>query len=98
MQTPRTKKPTREVIRFGLVVAAIFVALVGVKLAASVGAGKPCKESLFGCRFGLECADGPGGSLCRQRCQDDADCPPGHGCGLILTFGDEADRVSRFCF
>jgi hypothetical protein len=98
MQTPRTKKPTREVIRFGLVVVAIFVALVVVKVAASVGAGKPCKESLFGCRFGLECAGGPGGHLCRQRCDAEGDCPAGQHCGLILSTGDEADRVSSVCF
>jgi hypothetical protein len=97
MAQPRPKAPRKEVLRFALLVVAIFGVLVGVKVGFSLGAGKPCEGSLWGCRFGLQCAGGPGGRVCRHKCDSDGDCPPGEHCALIISVA-EGDRVAQICY
>ena len=85
-------------LRFAAVVVAIFGLLLGAKLALSLGAGKPCEASLWGCRFGLVCQGGPGGQLCRHKCDADQDCPPGQSCALMLSVVGDSDRVTQVCY
>ena len=85
-------------LRFAAVVVAIFALLLGAKLALSLGAEKPCEGSMWGCRFGLKCERGPGGHLCRHKCDADQDCPPGQGCALILSAVGDTDRVTQICY
>jgi len=85
-------------LRFAAVVVAIFALLIVAKLALSLGAGKPCGESMWGCRFGLKCERGPGGHLCRHKCDTDQDCPPGQGCALILSAVGDTDLVTQVCY
>ena len=85
-------------LRFAAVVVAIFALLIVAKLALSLGAGKPCGESMWGCRFGRACQGGPGGHLCRHKCASDQDCPAGQSCALILSVAGDSDRVAQVCY